>query len=57
MSKVTHRRSHSLLKPDVVVGLVVVAVQDAGRQPEELQLLPSGFDVVEGVELHGGLDH
>lgn len=41
--------------PDVVIGLVVVAVQDGCRQAEELQLLPPGLVVVEGVELHGGL--
>lgn len=39
--------------PDVVIGLVVVAVQDGGRQAEELQLLPPGLVVIEGVELHG----
>lgn len=39
--------------PYVVVGLVVVVVQDGCRQAEELQLLPPGLVVIEGVELHG----
>lgn len=33
----------------------MVVVQDGGGQAEELQLLPPGLVVVEGVELHGRL--
>lgn len=44
---------HMRVSPDVVVGLVVVVVEDGGRQAEELHLLPPGLVVVEGVELHG----
>lgn len=39
--------------PDVVIGLVIVVVQDCGRQADELQLFPPGLVVVERVELHG----
>lgn len=39
--------------PDVVVGIVMVAIEDGGRQAEKLQFLPQGLVVVEGVELHG----
>lgn len=41
--------------PDVVVGLVVVPVQDGGRQAEELHGFALGLVVIEGVELHGRL--
>lgn len=41
--------------PDVVVGFVVVVVQDGGRQAKELQLLSPGLVVIKGVELHGRL--
>lgn len=41
--------------PDIVVGLVVVVVQDGGRQAEELQFFSPGLVVIKGVELHGGL--
>lgn len=39
--------------PDVVVGIVMVVIEDGGRQAEKLQFLPQGLVVVEGVELHG----
>lgn len=39
--------------PDVVVGIVMVAIEDGGRQAEKFQFLPQGLVVVEGVELHG----
>lgn len=39
--------------PDVVVGVVMIAAEDGGRQAKKLQFLPQGFVVVEGVELHG----
>lgn len=55
-NKEAARRSRSSL-PDVVVGIVVVAVEDGGGQADELHLLPPGLVVVEGVELHGGLHH
>lgn len=43
----------SIDPPDVVVGFVVVAVQDGGRQAEKLQLLSLGLVVIKGIELHG----
>lgn len=39
--------------PDVVVGIVMIVIEDGGRQAEKLQFLPQGLVVVEGVELHG----
>lgn len=48
-------RQLRLHSPDVVVGLVMVAVQDGGREAEELHGLALGLVVVEGVEFHGRL--